>query len=68
MTVRDADGPLATVAAVVGEDESDDSGEVALKREHKQVAQEPQMLFIVGRNSQRKRIFTWPRSIVGRSR
>ena len=56
MTVRNADGPVATVAAVVGEDERDDSGEVALKRQHEQVAQEPQMLLIVGRDSERPRI------------
>ena len=57
MAVRNADGPVAAVAAVVGEDKRDDSGEVALKCQHEQVAQEPQVLLIVGRDAERPRIF-----------
>ncbi len=56
MAVGNADGSVAAVAAVVGEDERDDAGEVALKRQHEQVAHEPQMFLIVGRNAERPRV------------
>ena len=56
MAVRNADGPVAAIAAVVGEDERDDAGEIALKRQHEQIAQQPQVLLIVGWDAERPRV------------
>ena len=56
VAVRDADGPVAAVAAVVGEDERGDPREVALERQHEQVAHQPQVLLVVGRDAERPRV------------
>ena len=53
MAVGHADGRIAAVAAVVGEDEGRDPRQVGLERQHEQVGHEPQVLLIVGRDAER---------------
>ena len=56
VAVGDADGPVAAVAAVVGEDERGDPRQVALERQREQVAHQPEVLLVVGRDAERPRV------------
>ena len=57
VAVGHADRSIAAVAAVVGEDEGRDSRQVGLERQREQVGHQPEMLLVIGRDSERSRIF-----------